>query len=300
MTTHHSKGPYVGAHMSIAGGLEKAISRGEKVGCEVIQLFLRNQVQWRFPPLSEEMVERFKSEFKASPLKGIVAHASYLLNMATPEKDLREKSIHQLAEEYRRAIRLGLRGLIFHAGSSRGTSRTQGIIRIVKAIKRVLDLVEPQEPDCLLLVENSAGQGDTLPSSLEEWLTVIHEVNSPFLGGCLDTCHIFAAGYPVHEEEGYERVMDFLLSTGMIERIPVIHTNDSKRPCGARSDRHEHIGKGYIGKKFFQRIMTDERWRGRWMILETPKDEGGHADRRNLSLLKAYREGLPGVDPVRL
>lgn len=286
--------------MSIAGGLEKAITRGEDVGCEVIQLFLRNQVQWRFPPLSEEMVERFKRELEGSSLKGVVAHASYLLNLATPEKDLREKSIRQLAEEYRRAIRLGLRGVIFHAGSSRGTSRSHGLKRIAKALKNVLDLVAPSDTNCMLLVENAAGQGDTLPSTLEEWLSLIQEVDSPFIGGCLDTCHIFAAGYSIHEEEGYERVMDFLQSTGMIGRIPVIHVNDSKRPCGSRTDRHEHIGEGYIGKRLFQRIMTDERWRDRWMILETPKDAEGHADRRNLSVLKSFRQGLMDVDPDRL
>ena len=283
--------------MSIAGGLERAVSRGVAVGCEVIQIFIRNQVQWRFPPLPDETVALFRQALHNAPIRGAVAHASYLFNLASPDPDQRRRSIRQLAEEYRRAQQLGLIGVIFHAGSTRGAPRKTGLRRIIQGIRTVLERVAPEDDQCRLLVENAAGQGDTLPMTLEEWYDVVMEVGDKHVGWCLDTCHLFAAGYAIDTEEGYERLMEFLTQGKMLNRLPVVHINDSKRPRGSRVDRHEHIGEGHIGRWFFQRLMTDARWERTWMILETPKDREGEWDRRNLALLKRFRAVDPDVSP---
>lgn len=286
--------PYVGAHMSIAGGIDRAITRAIAVGCEVLQVFTHNQRQWTVPPLRPAVVDRFHQALHRAPLIGVVAHASYLINLASPDRRKWSRSVRMLIAEMERAAVLGLAGVVLHPGSAVGQSRRDAIRRILRALRQVLRATDGAPP--YLWIENAAGQGDTIGADLNEWWALIETVGDERVGGCLDTCHLLAAGYPIHTRTGYETVMAFLDARGAVGRIRVVHMNDSARPVGARVDRHAHIGGGYIGLQGFRYWMTDPRWHEAWMIIETPKDPTGNWDRKNIQVLKSLRRhGVPHV-----
>lgn len=287
-----NKGPRIGAHVSIAEGLHRAPERGRAVRCEVIQVFTRNQIQWNIPPLTDSIIKRFKESMQASGLIGCVAHASYLINLATDRKDLYDKSVKTLADELERCERLNLFGLIFHPGSAHHNDRVMGIRRVSRAIREVLNSVEPRTKlPCMLLVENAAGQGNTLPVTIEEWYDIVASVDEPRrVGWCLDTCHAFAAGFPIHTPKGYKEFMKQLESRSMLERISIVHANDSAKPYGSRVDRHQNIGEGFIGNGLFRRLIRDPRWSRSWVIIETPKDSAGQQDLENLKKLFSFRD----------
>ncbi|MBI5585672.1 MAG: deoxyribonuclease IV [Deltaproteobacteria bacterium] len=280
----------IGAHMSIAGGLSRAFQRLEAVGGECLQLFVKPNVQWAAGDVSLEEVERFQKERARTRVNPVVAHASYLLNLASPEADLRRRSILTLALEIVRCARLGLPYLILHPGSHGSSGLGVGIRRIAAGLDQALK--RAAVPEVELLLETTAGAGTQVGHRPEQLRDILgHSRDSSRLGICLDTSHVFAAGFDLSREaEGEQFWQDLERQVGL-ERLKVIHANDSRTPLGSHSDRHMHIGQGYLGKAAFARLLTDPRLAGRPFILETPKGTAGDQswDAVNIRTLKALR-----------
>ena len=279
--------------MSIAGGLACAVERAHAAGCATLQIFTKSASQWRARPLAEAEVDAFRARVKETGVRPVVAHASYLINVAAPGRALQRRSIAALGEEMDRAEALGLLGLVLHPGSYTTGTEAGGLRLIADAIGEVL----ADRPDgcALLLLEHTAGQGTNLGHRFEHLAAIIDRVHrSTRIGICLDTCHVLAAGYDIASERGYaETFRQFEATVGM-SRLKVIHLNDSKHPCGSRRDRHDHIGRGWVGLKTFRRLLRDPRLADLPMILETPKSRAQTAstdvvdpdDTRNLNTLR--------------
>lgn len=287
-TASKPAGRRFGAHMSVAGGLHRAFEAGVAAGCDCLQVFVKNQRQWRAAPLSDDAVREFRQAQSATGLAPVVAHASYLINLASPSDSLRGRSTDALRDELERCEALGVPYLVFHPGAYLDATPAEGIERIAAAIDEI-------HRSCggfasRLLLEATAGQGTTLGRTFGELAEIIGKIEDPErVGICLDTCHLFAAGYELTTQDGYDAMIDELDRTAGLPRVRCIHMNDSKKPLGSRLDRHEHIGKGCIGSAGFRRIVTDERWRDVPMILETPKGAnpaGRDWDRVNLAALR--------------
>jgi deoxyribonuclease IV len=274
-----------GAHMSIAGGMHKAFERGKHVRCATIQIFLKNSNQWDAKPLTEQDRFLFKEAQKRSGIEPVLAHDSYLINLASPDAALYQKSLTAFVEEMKRANFLGVPCLVLHPGAHVGSGLESGIARVAKALKQALVLVEPPVS---ILLENIAGQGTGIGYRFEQLAAILERIrNTDRVGICLDTCHAFAAGYDIRTEEGYEatiREFDRLIG---IEKILAFHVNDSKKDLGSRVDRHFHIGKGSIGLDGFRFLVNDKRFIRIPKILETPKDSGFRMDMRNLATLRS-------------
>jgi deoxyribonuclease-4 len=274
--------------MSVAGGLHHAFEAGVRVGCDCLQIFVRNQRQWRAPPLTDEQVAAFEAAKRETGLDPVVAHASYLLNPASPDRAMRKKSIHGMIDELTRCEALGISALIFHPGSHVDDTMEAGI----KRISRSLDEVHGQCPGyrTIILLETTAGQGTAIGHRFEQLAAILDRVREPDrLGVCLDTCHLFAAGYDFRTAAKYGAMIDELDSAIGLSHVRCIHVNDSKRGLGSRVDRHEHIGKGRIGKRGFAHFLNDERFASVPMILETPKGKDGRGtdlDKVNLKRLR--------------
>jgi deoxyribonuclease-4 len=270
--------------MSIAGGMYKAFERGRHARCATIQIFLKNNNQWKAKPLTEEDKVLFQDARERSGIRPVVAHDSYLINLASPDPVLHRRSLHAFVEEMKRANFLGVPFLIMHPGAHVGAGVEAGVARVAKAVNRALDLVEPPVS---ILLENTAGQGSILGWRFEQLAAILERIrDSNRAGICLDTCHAFAAGYDIRTEEGYAEPMgeiDRLIGAG---KIRAIHVNDSKRDIGSRVDRHCHIGKGFIGLDGFRFLVNDQRFTDVPKILETPKGTGFRADMRNLATLR--------------
>lgn len=273
--------------MSIAGGLPEAFPRARAVGCDAIQVFTKNTNQWRARPISEREVEAFRAARRTSGIGPVLAHTSYLINIASPERGLFRKSVEALREEAERAERLGIPYLVLHPGARRGRGVEEGVRRAAEA----LDAVHRDLPQAgvRILLETTAGQGTALGARFEELAALLARVaHSGRLGVCLDTCHVFAAGYEIRTAAGYRETLRTFDGTVGLHRLRAIHLNDSRGERGSRVDRHHHIGKGKIGRQGFRHFVRDPRLRGIPMILETPKDgDFVRADRRNLRLLRA-------------
>jgi len=274
-----------GAHMSIAGGLHKAFERGKHVHCKTIQIFLKSSNQWKAKSLTEDDRILFQEAQRKSGIFPVVAHDSYLINLASPDRVLYKKSLNAFVEELERANFLGVPYLVLHPGSHMGAGAKAGIARIGEALTQALNRVEPP---VAILLENTAGQGTSLGSRFEELAEILDRIgNHERVGFCLDTCHAFAAGYDLRTEEQYDetaRTFDRLLG---IDKIRAFHVNDSKKDLGSRVDRHCHIGKGFLGLSAFGFLVNDERFAAIPKILETPKGEGFREDRRNLAVLRS-------------
>jgi deoxyribonuclease-4 len=285
-------GPLVGAHMSIAGGVFNAVLHAETAGCDCVQLFVKSSNQWRAKPLTEEEVAQFSAERKRTGIDPAIAHASYLLNCASPDAALWEKSRDALLVEYERCDRLGIAGLVFHPGSHMGTGAEQGLGRIANAINHVLSNTPTGQT--LILLETTAGTGAHLGATFEELKAILDKVDRGERAGvCLDTCHIFAAGYDIRTEKGYKDTMSSFDSVIGLKRLHAIHCNDSKYDFGTRKDRHEHLGKGFIGPDAFGFLMRDPRLKRVPKLLETPKDEAGKFDKMNLAFLRKQAGAKP-------
>ena len=281
--------PYLGAHMSIAGGLALAFTRLAQVGGEALQVFVKNQRQWQAPPLKPGDVEEFRRARRANEEVPVAAHNSYLINLAAPKSELVERSIMALADELRRAHLLEIPFLIMHPGSHGGAGIEAGLERLVRHLDRCLSLAGESNRVTILL-ETPAGQGTGLGASFEELAHVLHHSRYPErLGVCLDTCHVFAAGYDLRTPEAYERTLQQFDRVIGLERLKFFHLNDAKKGLGSRVDRHEHIGMGQIGVAGFQLLLRDGRFADHPMVLETPKDKDLHQDRENLTVLKGLR-----------
>jgi deoxyribonuclease-4 len=293
----------LGAHMSIAGGVDQAPGRGEAIGCTAMQIFTKNSNQWAAKPLSDEMAERFRQQVAGSGLTHVVAHDSYLINMCSPDDALWRRSIDACVDELERCARLGVPWLVAHPGGHMRRGEEYGIERMAQAIDLIHDRV-PVAASSLAL-ETTAGQGTIIGYRFEHIAAAIQLTREPDrIGVCLDTCHIFAAGYDIRTAAGYKRTMQEFDATIGLKRLKVVHVNDSKKDLGCRVDRHEHIGKGFLGLEAFRHLMNDPRLNDVPLILETPKDESCREDVENLStLLRLVKPGSttgrPAARPAR-
>ena len=278
--------------MSVAGGLENAFASGKRVGCDGLQIFVKNQRQWNAPPLREEHIAAYKQAQAEAGLTPVVAHASYLLNLASPDAATRRKSIAAMIDELTRCDALGVSALIFHPGAHMDGSIAAGIQRIARSLDDVCKRCAGCET--MILLETTAGQGTAIGWRFEQLAAILDRAADPErLGVCLDTCHLFAAGYDFRTIEGYESMIDEMDATFGANRVRCIHTNDSKRELGSRVDRHDHIGKGKIGKSGFAHFVNDPRWKNTPFILETPKGADGRGtdlDKVNLRRLRKLIE----------
>jgi deoxyribonuclease-4 len=280
--------PPLGVHVSVAGGLPTAFDRAGALGCTAIQIFVKNASQWRGKELDETCVGEFRAGHAASPVGPLLAHASYLINLATADPVLREKSREALADELARCARLGVGGLVVHPGAHLGAGCDAGIERAAAMLDEVVAIC-PEAPVRVLL-ENTAGQGSCLGDRLEHLERIRSLVARPErVGVCLDTCHAFAAGYALHEPSGSD---DFW--TEALERfgaaLGCLHLNDSVRPFGSRRDRHAHIGEGEIGLGAFARILQDPRLAAVPMVVETEPGDEMEYHRRDLEVLRGLVE----------
>ncbi len=288
------KGPRLGAHMSIAGGVDKALLRGKEVGCDAMQIFTKNNNQWRAAPLTEQVIEAYKTNRRQAGIDPILAHDSYLINIASPEKDLYRKSLEALRIEVARAAALEIPYLIIHPGAHLGSGEAEGIKRVVEALETVLE--GPQASPVTICLETTAGQGSSLGYRFEH-LAAIREgmTRRERVGICVDTCHLFAAGYEIRGRKAYEETMRQLNGVVGLDHVKCIHLNDSQRELGSRVDRHAHIGRGQIGLEGFRLLINDPRLQHMPMILETPKgDDPVVTDRRNLAILRSLIKGSSG------
>lgn len=281
--------------MSIAGGLPRAVDRAQASRCDALQIFTKSVGQWRARPLPSEEVVRFRERLRETGICPVVAHNSYLINLAAANPALRAQSVAALGEEIDRAEILGLDGLVMHPGSYTTGTEDGGLRLIADGLSALLR--SRRRGRTMILLEHTAGQGTNLGHRFEQIATIIqHLKGSPRLGVCLDTCHLLAAGYDICSEEGYEQTFrDFDRIIGL-DRLKAFHVNDSRKPCGSRVDRHEHIGKGCIGLAPFRRLLNDQRFATLPMLLETPKLDTPASrrrsdvdpwDRRNLKTLRS-------------
>jgi deoxyribonuclease IV len=287
--------PRLGAHLSIAGGLPRAVDRAEASGCQALQIFTKSAGQWRARELPPEEVALFRRRVRQTGIRPVVAHNSYLINLAAADRALRRKSIAGLAEELDRAESLGLDGLVMHPGSFTSGTERGGLTLIADALASILE----SRPDgkTRVLLEQTAGQGTNLGHRFEHLAEIIDRLGgSRRVGVCLDTCHLLTAGYDICSEAGYTETFRQLGRIVGFSRLKAFHLNDSKKPCGSRVDRHEHIGKGCLGLEPFRRLVNDPRFAKLPMLLETPKLDTPESrkasdvdpmDRMNLDLLES-------------
>ena len=280
--------PLLGAHMSIAGGYYKAVDAAAKLGMECVQLFTKNNNQWRARPLTSEDIEAFQAALERTGVKSPVAHDSYLINLASPDDALWEKSVDAYTHELERAKALGLIGVVMHPGSFVTSTEAEGLSRIVEGLNIAHNRTKQARVQTLL--EATAGQGSALGHRFEHLAELLDRVEAKErMGVCIDTCHIFAAGYPLHTADEYAATMDEFDRVVGVNWIRAFHLNDSKKPLGSRVDRHEHIGRGYLGLEPFGHLLKDPRFKQTPMYLETEKGEedGEELDAINLRTLRS-------------
>ena len=280
----------IGCHVSIAGGIDNSVIRAEELGCNTMQIFSKNAATWRENILDKEEVKRFKRNLKNSNLDidPVFIHTSYLINLASPSDELYFKSIDSFVEEMKRAdLLLADPYLITHPGAHRGMGEEYGIKRITKALDIILERSADLNLKTVILLENTAGSGTHLGYSFQQWKMMVEVVkDKKRMGICFDTCHAFAAGYDLSYREGVEQTLEELDKCLSLERLKVVHLNDSKYPLGSRKDRHMHIGKGYIGLEGFKIIVNHKYLESLPFILETPKF-GPEDDMKNINLVKS-------------
>jgi deoxyribonuclease-4 len=273
--------------MSIAGGCHRAVEAAHAAGFQTVQIFTKNGNQWRAPALADDHVSAFRQALQTTGIKGPVAHTSYLINLASPDEALWTKSIEAMMVEVTRCHQLGVKDLVVHPGAHMGSGEEAGLRRVAQAIDVIHRQTEGQ--DVTIDLETTAGQGSSLGHRFEHLQAILELVHNPSrLGVCVDTCHIFAAGYSLDGPEGYDETMQNLNATVGFHRLRVWHVNDSSREAGSRVDRHAGIGDGKMGLEPFRQLVNDLRFRSLPLILETPKGtrDGEDLDARNLRILK--------------
>ncbi len=273
----------LGAHMSISDGLHLSFYRGGEIGCRTMQIFTKNATRWKEREVTDEEVELFRKAREETGIDPVVAHDSYLINMASPEEALRKKSINAFIGELRRAERLELSHLVAHPGSHGGMGEDEGIKKFSESLNVALKETEGYRVKVAL--ETTAGQGASLGHTFEQMARILDLLEEgDRCAVCLDTAHIFAAGYDIRGEEGLESTLQEFDRVIGLERLEVVHMNDSKKELSSRVDRHEHIGEGFLGLETFRRILHHPVFKELPLILETPMKDGGHA--KNLATLK--------------
>ena len=283
--------------MSVAGGVSKAVERARVHDCEALQIFSKNASRWNAKPLDPADVTAFRTGIVETGITPVVSHASYLINLATTFQTLREQSIAAFVDELDRADTLGLMGVVIHPGTCTAGDEDDGLRLIADAIAQAFR--ERPRGAALVLLEHTAGQGRTLGYRFEHLATIIaHLDGSARVGVCLDTCHLLASGYDIASASGYQQTFDTFDRTVGIERLKVLHGNDSKKPCGSRVDRHEHIGRGHLGEAPFSRLLHDSRLAGLPILIETEKTKASGKpgaivtdpfDTENLNTLRRLR-----------
>ncbi len=275
----------IGAHMSVAGGVSKAVDRAVVHGCEALQIFCKNANQWLGKPIDPAEIVRFRQRVDETGLTPVVSHASYLINLATSLPQLRQQSIAAFVDELDRAESLGLRGVVIHPGTCTAGTEDEALRLIAEAIASAFDARPHQTVKVLL--EHTAGQGRTVGHRFEHLATILtHLDGSPRVGVCLDTCHLLASGYNIADPSGYDETFEMFERVVGFDRLEVFHGNDSKKPCGSRVDRHEHIGKGFVGLEPFRRLLGDPRFAGKAILIETEK--AGAAERAGTLVVDPY------------
>lgn len=274
-----------GSHTSTSGGVWKALERANDVGATSCQIFTKNERQWKAKPLDPEAVVNFKQTRERLGIGNVVVHDSYLINLASPKEDLVQKSLDAFQDELERAGELGIGFLVTHPGAHTGSGVEAGIQRFANSMNEI----HRRLPDCdvMTLLETTAGQGTALGRTFEELAAIIDLIeDKQRVGVCLDTCHVFAAGYDVSTSEGVTKTLAEFDSVIGLDRLKVLHINDSKMPLGSNRDRHAHIGEGDIGLDGFRAIVNHPALEGVPGILETEKEASGDNDRRNLKTLR--------------
>jgi len=270
--------------MSIAGGLPRAVERAALHGCESLQIFTKSAGQWRARPLPEAEIAEFRRKVEQTGIRPVVAHASYLINLAAREQGLWRQSMDALVEELDRAEALGLHGLVLHPGACTGGPDEAGLDLVARALREVFARRPGQRARVLL--EHTAGQGTSLGRTFEQLAHVLDRVDGhPRVGAWLDTCHLLAAGYDIVSAEGYRDTFAHFGRVVGFDRLHGFHLNDSKKPLGSRVDRHTHIGEGHIGLAAFERLLRDRRFAALPMVIETEKAEHGPRERVRLDPL---------------
>lgn len=283
--------PLLGAHMSVAGGLHNAFDHIRKVKGQSLQIFTRNQRQWKAKPISSEEASLFLAAWKKWGNYPVASHTSYLINLAGPSEEVIEKSLQALSEELIRTATLKIPFLVMHPGSHLGAGAKKGILRLAKNLDHCFRST-PISKNVMLLLENTAGQGSSLGSTFEEIGEIISQSAFPErLGLCLDSCHAYAAGYDLATEKGYSDTFANLDALIGLNHLHFFHLNDSTKSIASHVDRHEHIGKGRLGIEAFKFLMNDQRFANHPMVLETPKEADLHEDIENLALLRSLIKG---------
>lgn len=270
--------------MPMAGGLGKAVRNGKAIGCTAIQIFTSSPQNWRAKPITDAMVEDFVAAQKETGITEVVSHDSYLINLCAPDPDRREQAIGGLKAEIERCAQYGIKFTVSHMGAHLGQGEEAGLSAVAESARRVLD----ETPESVtLLMETTAGQGSCLNYRFEHLASLIEKLDGhPRACVCLDTCHIFAAGYDIRTDETYDATFAAFQKIIGFDRLRAIHINDSKKAFGSRVDRHDHIGEGLIGETPFRRMMNDDRFRRIPILLETPIENEGHE--KDLAKLKSF------------
>ena len=282
----------LGAHVSTSGGLNKAIDRAQEMGAETVQIFVSSPRGWAFKPISEDVMTAFREKAEAAGIDSVFFHAIYLVSLGAPTEEHLAKSEKALTDYMQTAGGLGASGVIFHAGSHKGAGFEGVFDQAVRTMDRVL---AASPPGVWLTLENSAGMGDHICSSFSEIGRLMKALESPNVRVCLDTQHLFAAGYDVTTESGLEKMIEEFDREIGLANLAVIHANDSKTPLGSAVDRHENIGQGHMGLDAFRVIMAHPAFRDVPFLLEVPGEDGEGPDKANLDVLKGIRTelGLP-------
>jgi deoxyribonuclease-4 len=284
--------------MSVAGGVSKAVDRALVHGCEALQIFTKNANRWLAPPLDPAEIRAFRQRLDQTSISPVVSHASYLINLATTSSALRAQSLSAFIDELDRAEALGLLGVVVHPGTCTEGPEDEALRLIAQSIRAPFKTRRRQRT--MVLLEHTAGQGRSVGHRFEHLAAIFEHLDgSARVGICLDTCHLIASGYDITTESGYRETFQALDRLVGLDRVKVVHANDSKRPCGSRIDRHEHIGAGCLGLETFRRLLHDSRFTGKPLLIETEKSPGPTAaraivadplDMRNLATLRRLRE----------
>lgn len=276
----------LGAHMSISGGVFNAVLDGKKATCDTVQIFTKSSNQWRAKTLGDEEISRFLGEQQKTGVSVSCAHDSYLINLGSPDKELFKKSIEAFQIELERCQTLKVPCLVMHPGSHVGSGEEVGLKRIAQAFNKLFDSAPDNKT--MVCLETTAGQGSNLGYKFEQLAQIIDWIEDKSrIGICLDTCHIFAAGYPLQDEKDYKATISEFDHVLGLDRLKIIHVNDSKKGFGSKVDRHEHIGKGELGLEPFRHILNDKRLLNVPKILETPKGDELLEDIENLKILRS-------------
>jgi deoxyribonuclease-4 len=279
--------PLLGAHMSVEGGLHKALERIGRVKGEALQIFSKNQRQWQVPELTDAEISDFLAAWQQWGKGPVAAHDSYLINLANPDIAKASRAVGAFTDEITRADRLNIPYLIMHPGSHVGGGIDAGLEHLTSNLDRAFEQTKEAQ-SVMVLLETTAGQGTGIGASFEEIAYVLaHSQFAERLGVCLDTCHVFAAGYDIRSKTAYQKTFTAFDEIIGLDRLKFFHINDSKKELGSRVDRHEHIGKGKIGLEGFRLLLNDRRFKNHPMVLETPKEKDLKEDIENLKLLRS-------------